>query len=194
MPKSTWTGDGTSEMADADDLERLLTATAEQDRAAFAQLYRLTSPRLFAIALKMMRRRDLAEDILQDAYLAIWRKASRYDPKKGAALPWMTTVVRHRALDYLRSAKAAAADALGDERAQSSGVGEGGMPMFDGVAGHTLAECLARLSAAQREAIVLAYCYGFTHEELAARLSCPVGTVKSWVRRGLLQLKECFEA
>ena len=91
---------------DADPLRQLLQAAGAGDRQAFARVYQLASPRLFAIALRIARRRDMAEDILQEAFLTIWEKADRYDPERGSPLAWMSTIVRYRAIDRLRRREA----------------------------------------------------------------------------------------
>lgn len=175
-------------------LEVLLAETARGDRDAFAQLYQLTSPKLFAIALKMLRRRDAAEEVLQDVYLSIWRKAGQYRPERGQPLAWMSMIVRYRAIDRIR--------AQDREAAEIRGSGDEVQAVIDAQAVElhpaqrqdpALRGCIEQLQGQQQRAILLAFYYGYTHEELAVRLDAPLGTVKSWVRRGLLQLKECLD-
>lgn len=170
-----------------DTLEALLLATAAGDRRAFRMLYDRTSRRLYGIALFMVRRKETAEDILQDAFVKVWRDASRYDPEKGPALPWLSRIVRNLAVDYLRRDRGRqeniddVADTLVDMPP----------PPEDRTA---LASCIAQLSPDHREAVSLTYVYGYTHEELAAKLGLSLGTAKSRVRRGLMQLKALFDA
>jgi len=176
-----------------DQLAELLSATAAGDRAAFARLYQETSDRLFAVALRILRRRDLAEDVLQDAYLAIWKKAGQYQAGRGRPLAWMATIVRYRAIDRLRaSGRAAEAQPSAVEDLEAEGdCADWQEPQALAIG---LSRCLERLQPKQRDAILLAFYHGFTHEELAVRLDVPLGTVKSWVRRGLMQLKDCLDA
>jgi RNA polymerase sigma-70 factor (ECF subfamily) len=168
-------------------LESLLLATAATDRRAFRALYDRTSRRLYGIAMFMVRQQDAAEDILQDAYVKIWRDASRYDPEKGPALPWLSRVVRNLAIDYLRKNRGTHENI--DDVAES--LVDLPAPPEDRSA---LASCIALLSPDHREAISLTYIHGYTHEEMAAKLGLSLGTAKSRVRRGLMQLKALFEA
>ncbi len=181
-------------VVDQDSLGDLLLATGRGDRQAFARVYRLSASSLFAVALRTLRQRDLAEEVLQDAYLGIWKKARQFDPDRGQAMAWMITIVRHRAIDRLRSQnRAPQAAATLDDIAELESHSEDGRSTFGSAAGLALRYCLEKLKDKQQEAIRLAYYYGPTHEELADRLGTPLGTVKSWVRRGLLQLKECLD-
>jgi RNA polymerase sigma-70 factor (ECF subfamily) len=169
-------------------LARLLAATASGDERAFAGLYAETSGTLYAVALRILRRRDVAEDVLQEAYLRVWQKAVQYDPAKGVPLAWMATVVRRCAIDRLRLRELPLVD---------SDDGEIPIDWFDPVipdiAGLEIRDCLERLDRRQREVLVMAYYFGLTHEELSAYMDSPLGTVKSWVKRGLTQLKACVD-
>jgi RNA polymerase sigma-70 factor (ECF subfamily) len=171
-------------------LLQALEATARGDRAAFADLYRLASPTLLAVALRVLGRRDAAEDVLQEAFLAIWDKAGMYQAERGAPLTWMAMVVRHRAIDRVRQERRRGEDSLAspDEALDVPFVTDSA----DGVARDVLG-CLGRLAPQPRQAIWLAVRYGFTHEEVAARMDQPLGTVKSWIRRGMMDLKECLD-
>ncbi|MCP5152976.1 MAG: sigma-70 family RNA polymerase sigma factor [Ectothiorhodospiraceae bacterium] len=180
--------------AGEDDLSALLGAVALGDRRAFARLYAVTGPRMLAIALRIVRRRDVAEDVLQEAFLVVWTRAAQWDGGATSAFGWLATIVRHRAIDRLR------ADAVHarrrHERTELEQLPE--MPAEPaastvGRVGRRIDECLAALAPDRREAVLLAYYYGLSHEELAARLAAPLGTVKSRVRRGLAQLRECLQ-
>ena len=175
-------------------LTELLAATARGERPAFAALYAAASPQLFAVALRIMKRRDRAEEVLQDAFVSIWKRARDYDAAKGSALTWMASIVRHRAIDLLRRERPSVS--LDDAPGQESWAAPGPDP-FEATAASAEAkrvrDCLQTLEGKQREAIQLAYYEGITQEELATRLAAPLGTVKSWVRRGLLRLKDCLE-
>ena len=176
-------------------IEDLLAATARGDRPAFAELYRLTHRRLYAIALVLLRGPEAAEDVLQEAYLAVWRTAGQYQPGRAPALIWLMAIVRHRAIEQLRQRRRRAletfAEPLDEEALQIPDLGQS--QAVDHLA-HAIQECLRRLSAEQSRSIALAFFHGLSHEELAARLRTPLGTIKSWVRRGLLQLKGCLES
>ncbi len=181
-------------IAELDPLEELLLAAGRGDRDAFARLYNLSASRLLAISMRILRQREPAEEVLQEAYITIWKKASQYHPDRGRPLSWMGTIVRHRAIDQLRSQNR-------EPRSQASldDLIEGGLGAdiateapFDRI-DDGLRGCLEKLQSKQQKAIVLAYYYGHTHQELASSLDTPLGTVKSWVRRGLLQLKECLD-
>jgi RNA polymerase sigma-70 factor (ECF subfamily) len=188
-----------SEMADANALTSLLHATAQGDERSFATLYQETSPHLYALLLRMLRRRDWAEEALQDCYLKIWQKAESYEREKGAPLTWLLTVARYRALDLLRMKRPEVElpdmvdepdlsqlwiDASAEDPLARAVEGEGIRRMT---------ECLRDLPEEQRKALLLAYYEGYTHQELAAVLHAPLGTVKSWVRRGLARLRECLD-
>lgn len=176
-------------------IEDLLAATAGGDRLAFAELYRLTHRRLYAVTLALLRRPEAAEDVLQETYLAVWRTAGQYQPGRAPALIWLMAIVRHRAIEQLRQRRRRAletfAEPLDEEALQ---IPDPSQPQAVDHLAHAIQECLRRLSAEQSRAIALAFFHGLSHEELAAHLRTPLGTVKSWVRRGLLQLKGCLES
>ncbi len=179
-------------------LERLLTACARGDRAAFAELYRATSGMLFAVAVRLLRRRDQAEEVLQDCYLSIWNSAGAYSRALSAPTTWMTAIVRNRCFDVLRRPSVEVTlepDADGeDPLEQLEADAPGPLERLCAVAdADAVARCLARLGPEQRQAIVLAFYEGVSRWELAARLGRPVGTVKTWIRRGLERLRECLE-
>lgn len=183
-------------MAAPQDLMRLLHATANGDERAFAELYRSTRSHLYGLLLRMLKRRDWAEEALQDCFIKIWQKAETYESHKGAPLTWLMTVARYRALDLLRArrpeigmpdedgASALPPMTLADDTQDPLARADEGQ----GIA--RMRECLGSLRPEQREALLLAYYEGCTHQELAARMGAPLGTVKSWVRRGLARLRE----
>lgn len=178
-------------------LEPLLAAAAGGDEAAFARLYALTSPQLFAIVVRILQRRDWAEEALQDVYVRVWQKAESYAPERGAPMAWLATIARYRALDLLRGRRPEVNESSLDEgqSALADGV-DPGPSLEDQAAEHTeisrLDDCLKELPDEQRKVVLLSYYEGFSHSELASKLATPLGTIKSWTRRGLLRLRECL--
>jgi RNA polymerase sigma-70 factor (ECF subfamily) len=174
-------------------LEDLLRAAATGDRQGFAQLYAATSAQLFGTVLRILKRRALAEEVVQESYLAIWNRAGDFQAEKGAALTWMLVIARHRAIDRLRRRRPetpidAAPEAMAMADAAPS-------PLANAIAAaerRALQACLDELEGEQKQSLLLAYYEGLTHEEVAARIGAPLGTVKSWIRRGLIRLKGCL--
>lgn len=170
-----------------DILIRLLAATAEGDKNAFSRLYRLTSPKLYAIALRILRIESQAQDCLQEAYLSVWRQAATYQIGKAAPMTWLVTIVRNRAFDMLRRQR----HELNREEVELDMLSA--PPAADAVDRLAIEKCLQLLRDDQRECLQLAYYEGLTHPELAERLCHPIGTIKTWIRRGLEQLRQCLE-
>ena len=182
-------------MDDQKELTLLLLETAQRDARAFRRLYDLASPRLLSSALRILRNRPLAEEALQESFISIWRNAARYDPLAGAPMTWMTAIVRNRALDLLRRRGETASASTEDLDEAAIGANPSAeQAVLDMEMNEDLRRCLSRLEAAQRQALVLAYAHGLSHAELAAHLARPLGTVKSWVRRGLAALKQCIDS
>jgi RNA polymerase sigma-70 factor (ECF subfamily) len=183
--------------ADVEKLKSLLAATARRDEAAFARLYEATSAKLFGVALRILRREDWAEEVLQDCYVSIWNNAATYSAALSSPMTWMTSIVRNRCLDWLRrpvlDTVSAAADDEMDPLEQIAGDEPGPLARLAASAdARAIAECLGRLEAKQRQVIMLAFFRGLTHSELAAHTREPLGTVKTWIRRGLERLKGCL--
>ena len=165
------------------------------DRAAFARLYQATSSKLYGVALRILRREDWAEEVLQECYVNVWRHAPEYNASRAAPMTWMTSIVRNRCLDWLRRPNPLPLEVLGDEGADA--IEDSGLGPLDELersreAG-AVARCLRGLDAKQRQAIALAFFDGLSHAELAQHLREPLGTVKTWVRRGLAKLRSCLE-
>lgn len=178
-------------------LADLIARTALADQQAFAALYRETSASLFGIALRIVRERALAEDLLQEAFVAIWSHAASYAPAKSQPMTWLIAIVRHRCLDSLRR-RALDTESLAREDDQpeldiaSDEPGPAEL-LLRGADEHSVRDCVERLEGGSKQAIALAFFQGLTHAELAAHLREPLGTVKSWVRRGLERLRGCLE-
>jgi RNA polymerase sigma-70 factor (ECF subfamily) len=179
---------------DNQELETLLERCALGERDALRALYERTAPRLQGILMRILGSRPAAEDALQDAFIRIWQQAARFDPIRGRALSWMVAIARNRALDMKRAVRpmvllevaelAGAEQLVVEDPAGSSEFGS---------AGAALRRCLAELLAAQRQCLVLAYQKGLTQERIATTLGQPLGTVKSWMRRGLQSLARCMQ-
>jgi len=188
-------GTATSEILDAVQLEQLLARCALKDRAAFAELYRLVSPRLLACLLAILRRRDLAEDALQETFVRIWRRADQFDAYRGRALGWLVSIARYRAIDLVRTGRSVVvlSDALVERLDDPAAVTRVEMTEST-LTDAALQRCLDELTDEQRRSVVLAYSHGLSHDEIAHRLASPLGTVKSWVRRGLQSLRRCMQS
>jgi RNA polymerase sigma-70 factor (ECF subfamily) len=180
----------------AERLAGLLAQCALKNQRAFADLYGLTSAKLYGVALRILRRQDWAEDVLQECYVNIWNHAGNYAVQKSAPLTWMTSIVRNRCLDWLRRPQMEATGADYDvavEAWQDDSPGPMDQLMAAGDA-QALARCLQQLEGKQRQSIMLAFFHGMSHSELAGHMKQPLGTVKTWVRRGLERLKGCLSA
>ena len=177
-------------------LAELLSQCGLKNQLAFKELYALTSSKLFGVALRILRRQDWAEEALQESYVNIWNHAADYAVSRSAPLTWMTSIVRNRCLDWLRRPPQ---EATGDEyeiaveawRDENPGPLDQLAASGDAAA---LTRCLEKLDARQRQSIMLAFFHGMSHAEVAAHMKHPLGTVKTWVRRGLEQLKGCLES
>lgn len=143
---------------------------------------------MLGIATRILRRRDVAEEIVQEAFVRIWRNAASYDPELGSARSWLYAIVRNLALNALRDGKRELP--LGDEFINNAQEAESTMGRL--AESSALRRCLERLDEARRTTLLLAYVGGFSHGEIAGRLGAPLGTVKTWIRRGLLSLRECM--
>jgi RNA polymerase sigma-70 factor (ECF subfamily) len=170
--------------------EALLALVAQRDRQAFRSLYRATAGTLNAVCLGILRDKAVAEEVLQEAYVRVWEHAASFDPAKGTAIAWLVTIARRLALNEIRRRKNAPV-AMEDvpEEVDLVAVDK---PSETAGASAKLRTCLERLSEDYRRSVILAYVHGLTHAELARRFGRPLGTVKSWVRRGLIDLKECL--
>lgn len=174
-------------------LAALLARSALGDRRAFEEVYRATHSKLFAVSLRIVRERQLAEEVLQDSFVAIWNHAGDYAQAKSAPTTWMTAIVRNRSLDVLRRGSKETEDV--DEVLALNLVDESAAPARDVEAAqeaHSVHDCLKELEAEQRQSIALAFFHGLSHSELADHLRKPLGTVKTHIRRGLMRLKDCL--
>ncbi len=179
---------------DATLLAKLFAATANGDRRAFARVYELSSGKLFAVALRILRSRTLAEEILQEAFLSIWERAGQRRLENSSPMAWMVAIVRHRAIDRLRAGRNEAQDTLDEDHALIAAPGLGPEEIVEAdEMGNSIWAAIGKLPVNHRNAVLAAFYYGLTHEELAKKFDVPLGTAKSWVRRGLRQLKHHSE-
>jgi RNA polymerase sigma-70 factor (ECF subfamily) len=180
--------------AAADPLSQLMSRIADGDRGALRQLYDATSAKLFGVALRILSDREETEDVLQEVYVTIWRRADRFDAGRASVMAWISTITRNRAIDRLRArgplARAEPVEDLeiADETAKGA---EALLQSADEAA--RLQGCLGELDERTQGVIRTAFFEGVTYEALARRMDAPLGTVKSWIRRGLARLKGCLE-
>lgn len=182
-----------SQTSDGGTPEALLASVALGSREAFEALYRRTSAKLFGICLRVLPERAEAEDVLQEVFAAIWQKAAQYDAGRASAMAWLAMIARNRAIDRLRTQPARARTAVIDLASLAdpqSGPPDAAERAADC---ERLDHCLRELDTRPRMLIRAAFFDGATYEELAARSGSPLGSVKSWIRRGLLQLRACLE-
>ncbi|RCS59680.1 sigma-70 family RNA polymerase sigma factor [Parvibium lacunae] len=177
-------------------LEKLLARSALGDHQAFAATYQLASPQLLGVILRILPQRARAEEVLQEAFVSIWTHAGEYRASLAAPMTWMTTIARNKALDVLRQRKHQELT-LEDSETHFDIADEAQDPLglFDRAC-HTMriANCMQTLNPAQRQALALAYYHGLSHAELAAHMTTPLGTIKTWVRRGLERMKHCLNS
>ena len=174
-------------------LRALLADVSRAETRALAELYDLTSPKLFGVILRIQRDRSLAEDVLQDVYLKVWQAAGSYVPEAGRPLTWLCAIARNRAIDSVRrktEVQAPVSESGEDWIAQLADPRTGEDPILDRGA---LTVCLKRLDPVHAECVMLAYCEGWSREDLARRHDRPVNTIKTWLHRALASLKACLE-
>jgi RNA polymerase sigma factor (sigma-70 family) len=175
----------------------LLDRVALADESALKELYGLTSSKLYGVAVRVVTNREWAEDVLQEAYLNIWKIAGTYQASLSPPMAWMGLLVRSRGLDFLRRRASDRADRMQalDEVVSDTVAGDAPNPMDTTQASEqawALHQCLGQLENKQREVVSLAYLRDLSHGELAEQLRLPLGTVKTWIRRGLDQLRGCM--
>lgn len=179
-------------MKDAD-LSTLIRRVAGGDRDAFRAIYSETAPKLLGLILRIVRDRALAEEVLQEAYLKIWRGAASFDPSLGRPATWLASVAHHAAIDAVRCSDRRRLEWLGEEEDPLHRIADPtGRPGGIETRGALIA-CLNRLDRETRAMIVLAYCEGWSRQELADQVGKPTGTIKTQLRRGLAALRDCLD-
>jgi RNA polymerase sigma-70 factor (ECF subfamily) len=179
-------------MAASEELVWLLARMSQGDRSAFERLYAATRAKLYGVILRILRRSDLAEEAMQDTYLRIWQSAGRFDPALASPITWMVTIARNRALDIARRKPEVPLDDAPDAF-------EIAMDSQDPLAAREFSEdlkrvlgCLGQLDKDKQRLILLAYYDGWSREQLAENFGAPVATVKTWLRRSLMTIRECL--
>jgi RNA polymerase sigma-70 factor (ECF subfamily) len=176
-------------------LMELLARTALADQSAFEQLYRLTSSHLYGVALRILRESAAAEEVLQESFVNVWHHAGSYIAARSQPLTWLTSIVRNRCLDRLRKHDVETVS-IDDEEHVMTIADRNPSPLellLSGADACAVRRCVEALDAGQKQAVALAFYHGLSHSELARHLRQPLGTVKSWVRRGLERLKACLD-
>ena len=176
------------------DLVPLLGRVAQGDRAAFAIVYQATSPKLYGIVLRILGRRDIADEILQEVYVKVWERAGDFDANRASPITWLATIARNRALDEVRRKRPLALE----DTPEALEVADPGMLASDQVERsdeyRRLVRCLAGLDDEKQAMVKLAYLDGWSREQLAEHFGHPVATIKTWLHRSLKQLKDCLDS
>ncbi len=175
-----------------DEISVLISKVALRDRSAFDLLYKMTSAKLFAVCLRILRERSEAEDALQEVYVKVWGRAERFAASQASPVSWLVAVARNHCIDRLRARKAPAIN-LDD----ALDIAEPGMnPEASAVnkgEGARIDRCMGELDKDRAAAVRAAYVEGHSYEDLARRFNVPLNTMRTWLRRSLLKLKECLE-
>ncbi|MBI2769932.1 MAG: RNA polymerase sigma factor [Burkholderiales bacterium] len=182
-------------------LQELMARTAGGDHAAFAQVYERTHAHLFGVAVRMLGREQAAEDVLQEAFVSVWKSAASWRSEVAGQqlqpMTWLIAIVRNKALDALRSRTRRKEDELPEEDALADG-GAAAPSALELLSQATQAlqveACLNSLDGSHRQSLALAYYQGLSHREVAEQMGAPLGSVKAWIRRGLDKLKACLQA
>ena len=182
-----------SSPAERDELNQLLQQTGRNDQKAFAELYKRTSSKLFGVCLRMLRDRGEAEEVLQETYTTVWRRAGSFDASRASAITWLVTLSRNKAIDRLRQHRE---ELLDDPSRLDETVDEQPTPAAGAETSQEyqrLQQCLDELEPQQQSSVREAFFTGATYNELATRCKVPLGTMKSWIRRSLMQLRTCLD-
>lgn len=170
----------------------LIAAVAKGDEAAFEQLYSATRAKLYGVVLRILRRQDIAEEVIQEAYIRIWNSAGKFDPAVASPITWMVSIARNRAIDVVRKRGEASIE---EEPAAMEVAADSPDPLARREMTEELKrllECVGRLEPDRQKLVLLAYYNGWSREQLAEKFGAPVNTVKTWLRRGLLDIRECL--
>ncbi len=170
----------------------LLAAVAKGDQAAFERLYSATRAKLYGVLLRILGKPELADDVMQETYLKVWKMAGKFDPTIASPITWMVAIARNRAIDIVRKK----ADVSVEDLPEAMGVAAEAPPplarreMTEEL--RRLLSCLGKLDPEKQRIVLLAYYSGWSREQLAQKLDIPVNTIKTWLRRSLLEIRECM--
>jgi RNA polymerase sigma-70 factor (ECF subfamily) len=183
---------GDAEMLTPADLVWLIAAVAKGDEAAFERLYGATRAKLFGVVLRILRRQDLAEEVIQETYVKIWNSAGRFDPALASPITWMASIARNRAIDVVRkrSEVSIEEEPTAMEVAADTPDPLARREMTEEL--KRLLECVGRLEPERQKLVLLAYYNGWSREQLAVKFETPVNTVKTWLRRSMTDIRECL--
>ncbi len=180
-------------MATPTELAWLLAAVARKDEAAFARLYAATRAKLFGVALRILRRSDLAEEVIQDTYVEVWNRAERFDPSAATPITWMVAIARNRAIDIVRRKTDARLDAAEPQAMETAADNPHPLAQREMTEDlRRLLACMSRLDADRQRLVLLAYYSGWSRDQLAAKFGKPVNTIKTLLRRTLIEIRECL--
>ena len=179
-------------MLSSQELVWLLAAVAKGDRAAFERLYAASRAKLYGVVLRILRRPDLADEVMQETYLKVWNSAGQFDPALSSPITWMVAIARNRAIDLVRKKTEVSIE-------EESDVLEVAADSPDPLAKREMTEelrkllgCIGKLDDERQRLVLLAYYHGWSREQLAAKLDKPVNTIKTWLRRSLIDIRECL--
>jgi RNA polymerase sigma-70 factor (ECF subfamily) len=175
-----------------DELAQLVHACAARDRQALRKIYDLMAAQMLASLIRILKRRALAEEALQDVFVSIWQRAAQFESARGSARIWLMAIARHRAIDVLRSERVDLYREADVEQMPEPAEGISDWSSA-GRSAAALARCFQELTGEQRRGIELAFVNGYSHADIARVTGEPLGTIKSWIRRGLASLRACLE-
>ncbi len=170
----------------------LIAAVAKKDEAAFERLYGATRAKLYGVVLRILRRQDLAEEVVQEAYVKIWNSAGQFDPNVASPITWTASIARNRAIDIVRRRNELS---IQDEAEAMEVAADSPDPLARREMTEELKrllECVGRLEPDRQKLVLLAYYNGWSREQLAAKFDAPVNTVKTWLRRSMIEIRECL--
>jgi RNA polymerase sigma-70 factor (ECF subfamily) len=170
----------------------LLAAVAKGDEAAFERLYAATRAKLYGVVLRILHRQDLAEEVVQETYVKVWNNAAQFDPAVSSPITWMAAIARNRAIDLVRKRSELS---LEDEPSALEVAAETPDPLARREMSEELKrllECVGRLEPDRQKLVLLAYYNGWSREQLATKFEAPVNTVKTWLRRSMMDIRQCL--
>jgi RNA polymerase sigma-70 factor (ECF subfamily) len=174
------------------DLTALMAAVGRGDRAAFERLYAATRGKLYGVVLRILKRRDLADEVIQETYLKIWGSAGSYDPSMASPITWMVTIARNRAIDLVRKRSEASIEEEPAAMEMATDIPNPLAAREQSEDLDRLMACIGALDADRQKMVLLAYYNGLSREQLAAKFGKPVNTIKTWLRRSLIEIRECL--